>query len=265
MSSFIEIPMLISSSSSAGAFNISPGYDKFDVSFANEIKIPAHARNITVEVANASIWHTAFNISTVLNNNKFYLDVNFDTVYTVTIPDGLYDLTSLAAAINVSLVNQNLPSNVISFTSDSATQKVIINYSVMGLRVDFSQADTFRVILGFNSAVVPTAYTTDNVSIYADVSAYFNLIDYFLIHSSIVSGGLSINGTLSSIAARVLITSTMGSQIIFEPHLPTRIPCGHLAGSTVSRLHSWLTDQDGGAVNTNNEDWSYLLIVRFQL
>ena len=134
-----------------------------------------------------------------------------------------------------------------------------------GLRVDFTQANTCREILGFSNAVVPPAYTTDNISIYATDTAYFNLIDYFLIHSSIVSGGLSINGTLSSIASRVLITSTMGSQIIFEPHLPTRIPCGHLAGSTIQRIHSWLTDQDNNAVNTNNEDWSYLLIIRFQL
>ena len=265
MSSFIEIPILISSSTSAGAYNVSAGIDQFDVSFRNEIKIPQHARNITVEVANASIWHTAFNISAALNNNKFYLDVNFDTVYTVTIPDGLYDLTSIAAAINVSLVNQNLPSNVISFTADTATQKVIINYSVMGLRVDFTQANTCRSVLGFNSAVVPAAYTTDNISIYADVSAYFNLIDYFLIHSSIVSGGLSINGTLSSIAARVLITATMGSQILYTPHIPTRIPCGHLVGSTITNLHSWLSDQDGNAVNTNGEDWSYLCIIRYQI
>ena len=118
MASFIEIPLLLSSSTAAGAFNVSTGVDKFDVSFENEIKIPQHARNITVEVANASIWHTAYNISAALANNLFYLDVSGDAVYTVNIPDGLYDLSSLANAINLSLVNQNLASNIITFTAD---------------------------------------------------------------------------------------------------------------------------------------------------
>jgi hypothetical protein len=265
MTSFIEIPILISSSTSAGAYNVSSGHNKFDVTFQDEVKIPQHARNITVEVANASIWNTAFNISTALNNNYFYLDVSGDQVYRVLIPDGLYDLSTLANAINISLVNSNLPSNIITFTADNATQKVIINFTVAGLRLDFTQNDTCRDILGFNDAYAPAVYTTDNISIYGNSTAGFNLVDYFLIHSSIVSGGLSINGTKSSVVSRILIDASPGSQIVYFPHIAIKVPAQNLANSTIHFAHSWLTDQNNKDIDLNGEDWSYTIVIRFQL
>lgn len=90
-------------------------------------------------------------------------------------------------------------------------------------------------------------------------------MDYFLIHSDIVNGGIPINGTYSSIVARVLITSSPGTQILYEPQNPVRIPCQHLAGSTVSEVHSWITDQNNNSIDFNNENLSFQLIIRYQL
>lgn len=262
-----EIPVLLSSDTTAGAYNVNAGNSKFDVDFQQELIIPALAKNITVSVPNATIWYTSANISAALGNNKFYLDVSADAVYTVTLDDGLYDLSSIAHAINVSLVNQGLANNIITFTSDNSTQRVIINFSVAGLRVDFTGANSCGSVMGFGSAVTPAAYTTAVTSVYGDSEAAFNSIDYFLIHSSLVTGGIPVNGKSTSVVARVLITASPGSQILYSPNHPIHVYADHLAGSSISRLHTWVTDQSGINAPTfgTSDRFSVQLVIKYQL
>ena len=261
-----EIPLLVSSDEASGAFNVNPGRSRFDTSFPQEVKIPALAKNVTVSVTNATIWYTSFNISAELGNNRFYLDVQGDAVYTVIIADGLYDLSSLAHAINVGLVNQGLTSNIITFTPDPASQRVVINFSVAGLRVDFTQANACNGILGFDAALSPAAYTTAEFSLYGTNTAAFNTIDYFLLHSDICNGGIPVSGKSTNVIARVLIDGPPGTQIIHAPNQPIRIPAQHLAGTSISRLHFWVTTQDSiTQPNLNNENFSLLLVIRYQM
>lgn len=262
-----EIPILLSSDTSSGAYNVNSGNSRFDVDFSQDIKIPAHAKNITVSVPNATLWYTSVNISAALGNNSFYLDVSGDAVYTVVLADGLYDLSSFAHSINVSLVNQGLASDIITFTGDHSSQKVVINFSVAGLRIDFTGANNVRTILGFNNAVAPAAYTTAATSIYGDSEAQFNTIDYFLLHSNIITGGIPVNGKSTSVIARVLINTSPGSQIIYEPRNPIHIKANHLAGSSIHRLHTWCTLQDGVTMPDFgiNDHISVQLLIKYQL
>ena len=262
----VQIPILVSSNEASGAYNVPTERNKFDVNFNQEMNIPREAKNITVEVSNATIWYTSFNISAALQNNIFALDVFGEQIWTVTIPDGLYDLSSFSHAINVGLVNQGLISNIVTFTGDNATQKVIINYSVSGLRVDFTVINSCRSVLGFGEAVYPVAYTTATQSIYGDTTANFNSLDYFLLHSDIVGGGIPDNGKSTSVVARVLITSPPGNQLIFEPRNPIRIPSQQLAGSSISRMHCWVTTQDSVSLpDLNNEEFSILFVIRYTM
>jgi hypothetical protein len=266
MSYIYEIPILVSSSEAAGAFNVTPGRNAFDIAFPQEIKIPQLAKNISVSVPNATMWYTSFNISAELGNNKFALDVSGDAVYTVTITNGLYDLSSLAHAINVSLVNQGLQNGIITFVGDSASQRVVINFTVAGLRVDFTIANSCKSVMGFNSIVAPVSYTTGAYSQYGDVTAQFNTIDYFLIHSDIVSGGIPVSGKSTSVISRVLINSAPGTQIIHEPQNPVNIPSNNLAGRSINSLHFWLTLQDGVTrPDLNTVDFSVMLVIKYQL
>jgi hypothetical protein len=263
---FKQVPILVSSLETSGAYNVNSDRSKFDIDFAQELVFPKEAKNITLEVSNSSLWYTSYNISAALANNKFYLDVDTDAVYTITIPDGLYDLSSVAHAINVSIVNQGLVSDLITFVGDNSTQKVIVNLSVAGLRIDWTGANSCREIMGFNSAVNPAAYTTAALSVYGDNAAAFNTIDYFLIHSSLVNGGIPVSGKSTSVISRVLISSPPGTQIISEPFNPIKISAQHLAGSQVSRAHFWITTQDGvTSPDFNSENFSVLIVIRYQL
>jgi len=262
-----SIPLLLSSDTTSGAYNLNTGNSRWDVDFAQDVQIPQGAKNITVSVSNATIWYTSANISASLGNNKFYLDVDTDAVYTVTLADGLYDLSALAHAINVSLVNQGLASDIITFTADTSTQRVVINLSVAGLRIDFTGANACNTELGFSAAVNPAAYTTAVASIYGDTEAALNSVDYFLIHSSLVTGGIPINGKSTSVVARVLIDTSPGSQILYEPQVPVHVTAQHLAGSSVHRLHTWITTQDGVTLPVfgANDQASVLLNIQYQL
>jgi hypothetical protein len=259
-----EIPLLVSSNQESGAFNVSAAKSRWDVSFPQEIIIPKNARNVSVECSSATIWYTSYNISSALGNNKFYLDVDSDAIYTVTINDGLYDLSALAHAINVSLVNQGLASSIITFTGDTSSQKVVINFTVAGLRVDFTGSNSCGPIMGFTSAVFPVAYTTGKYSIYGDLIASFNKVDYYILHTDLVIGGISINGKSTSAVARVLISSPPGSQIEFEPNNAIKIPSQHLAGTRISRLHCWITDQSGNFPQFTDPS-SLLLVIKYTI
>jgi hypothetical protein len=263
MSTF-EIPLLVSSNLSSGAFNVNAGKSKWDVSFPQEIKIPQQARNVTVECSSATIWYTSYNISSALNNNKFYLDVDSDAIYTVTINDGLYDLSSLAHSINVGLVNQGLASSIITFTGDTSSQKVVINFTVAGLRVDFTGANSCKSIMGFSSAVFPTTYTTGKFSVYGDIVASFNTVDYYILHTDLLIGGISINGKSTSAVARVLITSPPGTQLEFQPNNSIKIAAQHLAGTSISRMHCWITDQSGNAPEFTDSS-SMLIVIKYTI
>lgn len=260
-----SVPLLLSSSSASGAFNVTTGKDAFDAYIERDVKIPNNAKQVTVEVNSASVWFTHYNISASLANNLLYLDVSGDAVYTVTLEDGLYDLSSIAHAINVSLVNQGLTSNIITFTGDTATNRVVINFSAAGLRIDFSAANTCREILGFASAVTPVAYTTASTSVYGASKAVFNHVDHFLIHSDVVSSGIPINGTFSNVIARVLIDVSPGRMISYTPNEPIRVPAPELAGANITKVHSSITDQDNGTLDFNDEDWNYLLVIRYKM
>ena len=76
------------------------------------------------------------------------------TAYTVTIPQGLYDLTTLQSAVQRDLSNQGAtisPDPVITFAADISTSKVDLIFNYDSMEVDFTQTDTPRLILGFDS------------------------------------------------------------------------------------------------------------------
>ena len=119
-----------------------------------------------------------------------------------------------------------------------------------------------REILGFNSAVYGP-YINAPVNILADTTAAFNTVNYFLIHSDIVSKGVRFNNTYNQTIAQVLINVAPGSQIVSTPFNPARSDASDLAGSRRSNLRFWLTDDQDRPVNTNNENWSARIVIHY--
>lgn len=266
-----EINLIASSDPLAGATNISADGSKFEIQLDDAIRIPPEAVNITIAVEEATVWWVVPNIITG-KNDKLYLTVprasdDALTSYVVTIPQGLYDLSGINQAILRELENQGAKSNpspAINFTPDDATQKVELRLNYLGSVVDFTQPDTPRIILGFNSQVIgPTIIAP--ISIIADNTAGFNTVNYFLIHSDLVSKGIRFNNNYNQTIAQVLIDVPPGSQIVSKPFNPARTDGQELSGAQRTNIRFYLTDDRDRPVNTNGEYWTCRVVIKYLL
>ena len=263
-----EIPFIVSSDPTNGAFNITPDGSSFEVQFPTPLSIPREATSCTLSITNGDIWWTIANISSGVNDKLYY---TYDdglgggaVAYVTTIDEGLYDLTQLNNAIIRDFTNKSLPVSPALFTlsSSNATQKVIITRNYTLITFDFTQIDTFRTILGFNSQIIASNITAP-VNNTANNVAKFNSVNYFLLHGDIVSKGLRYNGNYNQILAKVPINVAPGSQILYEPINPTKINANNLIGNNRTRFSFWLTDDKNNNVDTAGESFSLTVELKY--
>lgn len=187
--------------------------------------------------------------------------------YVITIPQGLYDLSGLNQAIQRDLENLGArtdPEPLITFTPDAATQKVEMRINYDDVSVDFTQVDTPRLILGFDSLVYGT-YPTAPIEILAPNIAEFNQINYFLIHSDLVNKGIRFNNRYNQTISQVLIDVAPGSQIIHKPFNPAKSNAMELAGAKRNNMRFYITDDKQRTVNTNGEYWTARIVIDYLL
>jgi hypothetical protein len=187
------------------------------------------------------------------------------TNYIITIPQGLYDLNGISQAILRGLENAGAqidPNPLISFSPDEPTSRVELRFNYNNVIVDFTPADTPRVILGFDSAVYGP-YITAPISILAPNVAAFNQVNYFLIHSDLTNKGIRFNNDYNQTIAQVLIDVPPGSQIVSRPFNPARIPVSELVGAKRNTIRMWLTDDNDNRIFTNNEYWTARIVIRY--
>lgn len=262
---FVERQTSLILDSGSGAINRSADGAYFQVNFGDPLRIPADAVDCNIAVEEAEIWNTIPNITTGVNDRFFVTDSSVPATYSLTIPQGLYDLTGLSQAILRELENAGAATApaLLTMTPDEATQKVEIKLNYSTVSIDFTQPNTMRTILGFNSRVVGpgtagTTYLADNV-------AAFNQLNYFLLHTDLVTDGIRQNDAYSQTVAKVPIDAAPGSQIIYSPRNPARIEEPNLIGATRNNIQVWLTDQNNVRVNTNTEYYSLRLNISYKV
>ena len=130
------------------------------------------------------------------------------------------------------------------------------------MNVDFTQADTPRNILGFDSAVYGP-YAGAPLNVLAPNVAQFNQVNYFLIHSDLTNKGIRFNNNYNQTISQVLIDVAPGSQIVSKPFNPAKINVPELAGAKRTNIRMWLTDDENRAVNTNGEYWTCRIVLHY--
>jgi hypothetical protein len=261
-----SIPIIISSDPELGAENLSSIGSSFCLTLSRPLIIPTKAISVYITATKSTVWWTVPNILT--GNNDVFNISHFDgvstTVYNLIIPQGLYALNSLDSEINRQLVNQGAPTNLITITGNSSTSHSIIRINVPApetISIDFTVPNNIRGILGFNSQVIPAQ--SGVVSITSNNIANFNVIDYFLINTSLISNGLRTNDKFLGTIAQININVPAGSEIINEPFNPPKIPANELIGSRISNITFTLTDQLGNLVDTNGEFWTCRFVISY--
>jgi len=263
-----EISMIMSSDPQNGAINRSSDGSYFEVQLQDGLSLPAEALNANLSVEEATIWWSVPNVITGSNDKMYITGPNTADVvnnYIITIPQGLYDLNGINQAILRELENAGAkinPNTLVSFSPDEATQKVEMRINYSTVSVDFTQNDTPKTILGFNSLVYGP-YPATPIAILAPNVAAFNQVNYFLIHSDLTNKGIRFNNTYTQVVSQVLIDVSPGSQIVNRPFNPARIPVSELVGAKRNNIRMWLTDDNNNRVNTNGEFWSARLVIRY--
>lgn len=277
-----EINLLCSSNPQLGASNTVESGDRFRINFNEELKIPRNATKCTIKVLSANIWWTIKNIDST--NNKFILrkNVGFDeftnpiTVdYNYTIPEGLYDISSLQTELSKQFVNQGFAADLIVIVPNNNTQVNTIAFTESGWQVVFNEGETCHELLGFQPRIVPDIGVFSSVQTLngtpipdrqiGDFVAKFSNLSSFLISSDIVSQGIMINGNSSQVIAEIGINAPPGAQIIYQPWNLTDINAYNIIGQRVASANFYLTDQNGNAVDTNGEYWSCRLIISYYI
>jgi len=265
-----EIPIVISSSLTSGAKNKSSDGSRFEVAFEGGFQIPKGSHNCTVAVETATVWWSVPNVITG-TNDKFKITgpdtADSSTVYNLTIPQGLYNLSELNQTIQRELENAGAkvsPSPLIRLTADEATGKVEFDIDYTTVTVDLTAADSIGPLLGFAAATYGPYATAPQVVLAPNVAA-FNSVNYFLLHSDMCDTGMRVNNTYNQTIAQVLIDVAPGSQIIATPNHPPKVACNNLVGSNRTHIRFWITDDQNRAVNTNGEDWSARLVLKYHI
>jgi hypothetical protein len=270
-----EISILVSSDPLQGAINRSVDGSSFEIQLDDAIKVPKDAVNTTVSVEEATVWWTVPNIITG-DNDTFYVygddnqAIPVPQLFTVVIPQGLYDLTLLNNALlsglealgarQVDALSNPLP--LITLSPDTATQKVVIRFNYANVYVDFQPVDTPRELLGYD-ALQYGPYIGAPLNILAPNVAALNTVNYFLLASDLVQKGIRFNNQYNQVISQILIDVAPGSQIVSTPFNPAKTDSQELAGAKRSNLRFRLTDERLRPVNTNGEHFSARVVIRY--
>jgi len=221
--------------------------NKFQVTLNNGLGVPSASKSCEVALVQAQVWNYDSNIRPP--NNKLYYKPNaIDPATSITIPEGYYGVDELNSQIKIQLQLNGDETDTFSFTGDVATQKIVAHFGYDGVYLDFTQPDTLREILGFNSRYSPATApgvpaSTGDIDL-ADNVAAFNSVNAFLIEcGGIVNDGININQIGTSIVGQVPITAGPNSLISFSPEQAIWIDCEHLIGANRTDIQFTLKNE----------------------
>lgn len=221
---------------------LSAGTHDFNITFEEPVVLTVPH---LLKVIKWSAFYSFDTVSADLGNNKFYYN-NGTTDEVITIPDGNYNYSDLFARV-ASLVDANGDDSAsVYFTADVNTGKITLNLA-NSYTVDFTQADTFEDVLGFNSSVylaTSTAPSIGNIN---------RNIDKLILNTDIIS---PVNFTnccksrqISSITCNNIPNTRMLSQGTDD--LYHQVDPGNY-----TTIRFWITDPLNRPVNLNGRDVS---------
>jgi len=156
--------------------------------------------NHSIALASASMYYSWFNISALLGNNIFtytWTVAGTTTTYTVTIPDGLYEISTINAYLQFDLISRGMylinasSQNVyyIQFVVNTATYKIDINT----FPVPTSLPATYTAPAAF-----PGYPTTTRKQVVTLPLAFNKIMGFTAGYATTAESGLTTNQTYSS-------------------------------------------------------------------
>ena len=267
---------IFSSNPDNGAINRSPDGSSFTVQLTTPLYLPDNAYNAKLEVIQASIWNNSPNISEEYKNNTLTVKDD-DGTYSVTIPDGLYDIDILYDTLailfdNLEISRPRFPfKDMFDIEGNEATNRIYIVFKNQGSdsNPEILWADSLiDDFLGFD-AVSPTkplnpSSPSHEYSLIAENPAKFNAYNSFVIKSNLVNTGIQTNNDFNNTIAQIQISSNPGEIQNFRATEPNIFSlCNNLIGSNSSRfsIDFSLTSETGIPLDTRGEYYDFTIMI----
>lgn len=256
-----SIPIFLLSNSSNSLLLDTTRKNSFITTLDNPVEIPEKAKNVSVAVRQASIVNFFYNISSTLNNNVFYFTDNqaLPQKYTITIPNGAYEVSQLNAYIQTWLLNNTFTSTDLTLIENIAEQRVIISLGAgRGVQIptNFGKVIGFNAQTIFNSSAGVLYYTGNNV-------ANFNNVISLCVDTSLTISNLY-NGRITQLGAICPINVPVSSILLYNPENPIRIGADYLVNNNISQITITILDQNRVPVEII-DNFSVLLEIEYDL
>lgn len=260
---------IFSSNPLLGAQSVSPDGSTFSTYLQEPFQLPSNAFGIEVGCIQAAVWFTQYNITDLNNKFRFTATAPAGT-REITIPNGLYSFDALNNTLRgLLLANFNISNYTL--VAVQATQKVSEAFAASGaggpiiLQTVWSLG-TFQNVLGFSPTRVTNNPPLTNNTYPGDFVARFNLIDFYIIQSSLVSRGIRTGNSFRQVVAQVPINDVPGALILYEPVNVQWTAAPELGNSAcISQVTTILADSDGNPVDTQKEPYSVTLQVKWRV
>ena len=221
--------------------SVSSDGSRVDINLDEPLRFSGSSVVTTCEISIASIWNTSPNISVAKANNTLTYIIGGVVQNVITIPDGLYSITTLNAEIVRQIVNDGNPSNTLTLSGNNSTQKSIFTFAT-GAQVDMTNS-TVRDVLGFESGIYPAVIPiVDGTSVDGqNIAQFADTIDW-LIKSDVIPGSIAINNKGLNIIGIIPIQSSVGSITNYTPYNPLKVGTNQLRGKTINDFYVQICD-----------------------
>ena len=225
------------------------------------LSFPERTR-LKVALHSFSFTNFFINISAAKANNLIYYTDNIaiPNKYSVTVPDGSYSVSDLSDAINVGVINNTHSDGLIVLTPDFSSNRVLFTISTIGWQVNML-AGTPYVLLGctLNQAIPVALTTVPNQSELAPAVAAFNDLLNIYVHTNLSNNSI-FNGNQSNIIGNIIPTASVGSIQSSESTNLIWLDASELAGSILSSISIYLTNQNNVSIALS-DNFSLTLLV----
>lgn len=223
------------------------GQDKHNFSIDyNNITLP-YEKDYEIALVQYSMPYSWHNLSSKYNNNVFSYSTNGGGSYTnITIPNGNYSIEELNDYIAATLGNTNI---VIQANFNTGRVEVVLanNHGI-----DFSVANSFRGLLGFDSALIVNtsgATATTSATNPADINRGIEAIS---IHSDLVDAKNSLLNEKFSTSIFSFVPKTSPQSILAE-NVPNPIYVGVSIHGPLGRIQFSVRDNLGNIIDLEGE------------
>ena len=177
-------------------------------------------------------------------NNKIKVSLNNGTSWAdLTFAIGCYEHEDINRELQRMVVEMGGKRDDIILTANQNTFQTIMTNTAM-VKVDFTTENSIRTVLGFDSKIYGHGRHLSEQTV--DIMR----VNSIFVHTNVI-GSAYVNGSQTPVIYSFFPDVSPGGKIIVQPAVLIYLP---VSLSVISRLTSWLTDQNNEPLNLRGEE-----------